>query len=84
MKTIIFIEEEFHGTIGAASDFYKAKQFLLESGWVDELWFFYPPGKDEGAPIKEYFGEEWQGKFLELSKEDFDGSFYFSKKGFME
>lgn len=30
MKTIIFISEECHGTIGAASNFYKAKQFLLD------------------------------------------------------
>ena len=60
MKQIVFIRE-CHGTIGAASNFYKAKQFLLESGWVDELWF-YPPGEDEGIPIKEYFGEELAGK----------------------
>ena len=38
MKQIVFISEECHGTIGAASNFYKAKQFLLESGWVNELW----------------------------------------------
>lgn len=85
MKQIIFISEECHGTIGAASNFYKAKQFLLESGWVDEFWEYCPP--DSGlysVPIKEYFGENWQEKFLELSKEDFDGSFYFSEKYFME
>ena len=84
MKQIVFISEECHGTIGAASNFYKAKQFLLESGWVDELWFFCPPGEDEGIPIKEYFGENWQEKFLELSEEDFDGSFYFYEKDFLE
>ena len=37
MKQIVFISEECHGAIGAASNFYKAKQFLLESGWVDGL-----------------------------------------------
>lgn len=84
MKTIIFISEENHGTIGAASTFEKAKLFLLESGWVDELWCFYPPGEDVGIPIKVYFGENWQEKFLELSEKDFDGSFYFSKKDYME
>ena len=84
MKQIVFISEEFHGTIGAASTFEKAKQFLLESGWVDELWYFYPPGADVGIPIKDYFGENWQEKFLELSEEDFDGSFYFSWKDYLE
>ena len=46
MKQIVFISEENYGTIGAASNFYKAKQFLLETGWVDEFWLFCPPGTD--------------------------------------
>ena len=84
MKHIIIIIEEFHGAIGAASTFEKAKQFLLESGWVDELWFYYAPGADEGVPIKEAFGENWQEEFMKLTEKDFDGSFYFSEKEFME
>lgn len=84
MKQIVFISEENYGTIGAASNFYKAKQFLLESGWVDEFWLFYPSGADGGIPIKEYFGENWQEKFLELSEDDFDDRFYFSEKDFLE
>ena len=79
MKQIVFISEECHGTIGAASNFYKAKQFLLESGWVNELWCGYM-----GAPLIEIFGVNWQEKFLELSEVDFDGSFYFSKMDFLE
>lgn len=84
MKQIVFISEEWHGIIGAASDFHKAKQFLLETGWVDESWEYYPPRADESVPIKEYFGENWQEKFLELSEEDFEGSFYFSEMDFLE
>ena len=84
MRKIVFISEEYDGAIGAASNFYKAKQFLLESGWVDEFWLFCPPGADEGISIKEYFGENWQEEFLELSEDDFDGMFYFSKKYFLE
>ena len=84
MRKIVFITEEYYGTIGAASNFYKAKQFLLESGWVDEFWLFCPPGADEYIPIKEYFGENWQEEFLELSEDDFDGMFYFSEKDFLE
>lgn len=79
MKQIVFIDEECHGIIGAASNFYKAKQFLLESGWVNELWCGYT-----GAPLIEIFGENWQEKFLELSENDFDGSFYFSWKDYLE
>ena len=84
MKQIVFISEENYGTIGAASNFYKAKQFLLETGWVDEFWLFCPPGTDEYIPIKQYFGKNWQEKFLELSEDDFDGMFYFSKIYFLE
>ena len=84
MKQIVFISEENYGTIGAASNFYKAKQFLLESGWVDEFWLFCPPGAEEYIPIKQYFGEKWQEKFLELSKDDFYGMFYFSEIDFLE
>lgn len=84
MKTIVLIIEECHGAIGAASSFYKAKQFLLESGWVDEGWFYYTHSDEVGAPIKEYFGEDWQEKFLNLSEEDLDGSFYFEKREYLE
>jgi hypothetical protein len=84
MRRIIFISEECHGVIGAASNFYKAKQFLLETGWVDEFWDFYPSNAETSVPIKEYFGENWQEKFLELSEDDFDGSFYFSERRFLE
>lgn len=84
MKSICFISEECHGTIGAASNFEKAKQFLLESGWVDELWCFYPSGEDVGVPIAEYFGENWQEEFMKLTEVDFDGSFYFSWKEYLE
>ena len=79
MRQIVFINEECHGIIGAASSFYKAKQFLLESGWVDEFWCGYM-----GMPLVEVFGENWQREFLELSEKDFDGSFYFSEKDFLE
>lgn len=79
MKQIVFISEESHGTIGAASNFYMAKLFLLKSGWVDEFWCGYM-----GMPLIEVFGENWREDFLELSEKDFDGSFYFSEKYFLE
>lgn len=84
MKEVVVIIEECHGAIGVASTFEKAKLFLLETGWVDESWFYYTHGDQVGAPIKEYFGENWQEKFLELSENDFDGSFYFEKQKYLE
>lgn len=84
MKSICFISEKCHGTIGAASTFEKAKQFLLESGWVDEWWDYYAPGADSSIPIKEAFGENWQEAFMKLTETDFDGSFYFSWKDYLE
>ena len=84
MKQIVFIIEECHGAIGAASDFYKAKQFLLESGWVDGWFDYYAPGADSSIPIKDAFGENWQEEFMKLEKDDFDGQFYFYEKDFLE
>ena len=84
MRKIIFIVEECHGTIGAASSFEKAKQFLLESGWVDEWFDYYAPGADSSVPIKEAFGENWQEEFMKLEEDDFDGQFYFYEKDFLE
>ena len=84
MRKIVFIIEECHGTIGAASSFEKAKQFLLESGWVDEGFDYYAPGADFSIPIKEAFGENWQEEFMKLEEDDFDGQFYFYEKDFLE
>ena len=84
MKQIVFIIEECHGVIGAASDFYKAKQFLLESGWVDGWFDYYAPGADSSIPIKDAFGENWQEEFMKLERNDFDGQFYFYEKDFLE
>jgi hypothetical protein len=84
MRKIIFIVEECHGTIGAASNFEKAKLFLLESGWVDEGFDYYAPGADSSIPIKEAFGENWQEEFMKLEEDDFDGQFYFYEKDFLE
>lgn len=84
MRKIIFIVEECHGTIGAASNFEKAKQFLLESEWVDEWFDYYAPGSDSSVPIKDAFGENWQEEFMKLKEDDFDGQFYFYEKDFLE
>lgn len=84
MRKIVFIVEECHGTIGAASSFEKAKQFLLESEWVDEWFDYYAPGADSSIPIKEAFGENWQEEFMKLEEDDFDGQFYFYEKDFLE
>lgn len=84
MKQIVFISEECHGTIGAASNFYKAKQFLLESGWLNEMTFFYDEDVDEDRPISEIYGDDWQEVILEADKGFFDGLFYFSEKDFLE
>lgn len=84
MRKIIFIIEECHGAIGAASSFEKAKQFLLENEWVDEWFDYYAPGMDFSVPIKEAFGENWQEEFMKLEEDDFDGQFYFYEKDFLE
>lgn len=84
MKKLIRIVEQNLGTIAVASDFMKAKQYLLDEGWVDEYSDGYDEKSGDLVPLKELFGENWQEEFLKQDKEWFDGFFYFYEIEFME
>lgn len=84
MRQVIKITEECHGTIAVASDFMKAKQYLLDSGWVTEYSDGYDEEEGQFVPLKELFGENWQEEFLKQDKDWFDGLFYFYEIDFAE
>lgn len=84
MKQLICISEENHGVIGVASDFLKAKQFLLETDWVGEHTDFYDEKAGGWKSLPELFGENWQEEFLKQDEDFFDGSFYFHEISFLE
>lgn len=84
MRQVIKITEEYHGTIAVASDFMKAKQYLLDSGWVTEYFDGYDEKEGQFVPLKELFGENWQEEFLKQDKDWFDGLFYFYEIDFAE
>jgi hypothetical protein len=84
MKQIVIIGEESHGTIGAASNFYKAKLFLLESGWLGEHTDFWDDKERDWKSPSELFGENWQEEILAQDEGFFEGNFYFREMDFME
>lgn len=84
MKKVIRITEESHGTIAVASDFMKAKQYLLDSDWVNEYTAIYDQKSENWIPLEEFFGENWQEEFLKQDEDWFDGLFYFCEIDFME
>ena len=38
MRKVIIVSEENHGVIGVAVDTAAAIRFLIDDGWVDDLW----------------------------------------------
>lgn len=84
MKKVIVIGEECHGTIGVASDFKKAKLFLLKSGWLGEHTDIWDDEKEEWKSPSELFGENWQEEILAQEKGFFEGTFYFREMDFMD
>jgi hypothetical protein len=86
--TIIQINEENHGTIGAAISIKEAVKWLIESGWLwgtedydgkynkeTEKWEYTSPIERYGESWKEVLPERPENEI----KEFLDGVFYFNK-----
>ena len=84
MKQLMVISEENHGTIGVATNFQKAKEYLLESGWIGEHSDVYDDKNEGWRPVTEMFGENWQEGILAQDEDFFDGMFYFHWIDFMD
>ena len=88
MKNVIVISEENHGTIGVAVDEVAAIKFLIDEGWVDDVW-----DKDQNKYVyheslfEKYGVSNALALLLEMYREDenaFDGMFYFNKTKLFE
>lgn len=64
---VIVINEESHGYIGVALNYYNAVKWLIEKGWIDEG-IEVIIGNDERTydwrPITEVYGENWADAML--------------------
>ena len=58
MEEIILIKEESHGLIGAASDYFSAIKWLVESGWL------YDETEVGLIMMKSMYGNDWVDKLL--------------------
>lgn len=83
-RKVVRIIEENHGTIGVASNFNKAKQWILDNDWFNEYSEVHNDETGEWVNVKEFFGENWKEEFLRQNEDFFDGMFYFQKIDFAE
>lgn len=63
MKKVILINEENHGLIGVANNYYNAVKWLIEDGWLisfSEIWV----EDDRWERIVNIFGENWEDLML--------------------
>lgn len=88
MKNVIIISEESHGTIGVAVDEAAAIKFLIDEGWVGELWdeeqkkYVY-----HEALFDRYGVDNLLDLMLKMYQENencFEGMFYFNKTKLFE
>lgn len=76
---VIVIDEENHGFIGIANNYYNAVKWLIKEHWLSRADEVYRDGKWEN--IDEAFGEDWETQMLEQWDMErfnrvFDGLFY--------
>lgn len=68
MKQIVRIEEENHGLLGIALNYYNAVKWLIGNGWIDDNTEIYT-GDDEHSyqwdKVKNVLGEDWADKMTD-------------------
>ena len=88
MRNVIVISEENHGTIGVAVDEAAAIKFIIEEGWVDDLWDEEQKKYVYHETLFDRYGvNNLLDLLLKMYQEDencFDGMFYFNKTKLFE
>lgn len=74
MKMVCLIEEDNHGNIGIAKDYFSAIDFLIDSDWLDENCELYE-GDGIYKTVKEDLGEKWKEVILSWDTETFNNYF---------
>ena len=82
--TVILIEEDNHGQIGVANNYYNAVKWLIGEHWLDdttEVWVDCDEDDCHWRTLSEQFGEGWADMMTDQwdindFNSYFDGSFY--------
>ena len=79
MQIIITIQEDNHGLIGIAKNYFSAIDFLIDEDWLDgnfELYNANAADDDNNVKtVKEDLGEEWKEVILSWDTETFNNYF---------
>jgi hypothetical protein len=79
-KTVYTIYEEDHGTIGVAENLKEAKEWLIDSCWVDSYCELWNPQTEESKPICELF-PNWEEWFIkEATEEDLENMGFYVRE----
>lgn len=72
---VITINEENHGYIGIAKDYYSAISFLINDYWLTADYEIYNEDRGNWVRICECLGEDWVDKILSWDIENFNEVF---------
>jgi hypothetical protein len=64
MKVII-INEDSHGRIGIALNYYHAAKWLIDTNWIDDNTETYDYDTDEWRSVKDILGADWASLMLD-------------------
>lgn len=70
--TVVIINEDNHGRIGVALNYYHAVKWLIDTHWIDDDTEVYDYDTDEWRAVKEVLGVNWASLMLNDESWDFD------------
>lgn len=81
---VITINEESHGYIGIAKDYYSAVSFLVNNDWLTKYDDIWDERRRIWVPICELLGEDWIDKIFSWDIENFNEFFGIGSINFTE
>lgn len=83
--TVCIIHEENHGTIGVAMNLVAAKQWLIESNWVNSGSEIYDEETELPNTLEGKYGHNWLDYYKSFSTDDLENmGFYFGFETIIE
>ena len=73
--TVILIEEDNHGLIGVANNYYNAVNWLIDKGWIDDNSEVWNDASDRWEKLIDLQGENWADRMCD--EWDIDNFNYF-------
>ena len=62
---VVRIEEDNHGLLGIALNYYNAVKWLIGNGWIDDNTEVWHDGAQSWEKLKDVQGEDWADAMLE-------------------